>query len=51
MLHDIATSAAIDWKAPAVNIKAAIEDILEINAFKLSPIAEQMKRDPDDQKI
>ena len=51
MLHEIATSDAIDWDAPAAEINAAIEDILKINALKLSPIAGQMKRDPYDQKI
>ena len=50
-LHEIATSDAIDSNAPAAEINTAIEDLLEINALKLSPTAEQMKRDPDDQKI
>ena len=51
LLHEVATRDAIDWDAPAGEINAAIEDILEINALKLSPFVEQMKRDPDDQKI
>ena len=51
LLHEIATSDAIDSNAPAAEINTAIEDLIEINALKLSPIAEQMKHDPDDQKI
>ena len=51
LLHEIATRDAIDSNAPAAEINTAIEDLLEINALKLSPTAEQMKRDPNDQKI